>query len=169
MPSDKPQGFTYLSLLFIVAIMGATLALTGHLWKKTMQQEKERELLFIGNQFRRAILLYYERTPSTAKQYPKDLNDLIKDNRYPSVQRYLRELYRDPITGNKDWGIIKAPEGGIMGVHSQSNNAPQKVGNFSQQYAQFANSQKHSDWQFVYRPNEIATSQLAKPQNNNRK
>ena len=150
------QGFTYLALLLMVAMMGATLALTGHLWKKTMQQQKERELLFIGNQFRRAILLYYERTPSVVKQFPKDLNDLIKDNRYPSVQRYLREIYRDPITGNKEWGIIKAPEGGIMGVHSLSNNAPQKVGNFSAQYAEFANSQQYSSWRFIYRPNNAA-------------
>lgn len=153
MPSDKSQGFTYLVLLFMVAMLGATLALTGHLWKKTMQQEKERELLFVGNQFRRAILLYYERTPSALKQYPNELSDLVKDNRYPSMQRYLRELYRDPVTGNIDWGIIKAPEGGIMGVYSLSTNAPQKTGNFSQQYAQFANSQKYADWQFIYRPN----------------
>lgn len=153
MQSHKFQGFTYLALLFMVAMMGATLALTGHLWKKTMQQEKERELLFIGNQFRRAILLYYERTPSAAKQYPKSLNDLIKDNRYPSVQRYLREIYRDPITGNREWGIIKAPEGGIMGIHSLSSDAPQKTGNFNEQYVAFANSQKYSGWQFIYQPN----------------
>lgn len=163
MHSYKPQGFTYLSLLFFVAIMGATLALTGHLWKKTMQQEKERELLFIGNQFRRAILLYYERTPTAAKQYPKNLEELIKDNRYPSMQRYLRELYNDPITGNKEWGTIKAPEGGIMGVFSLSSSTPQKVGNFSQQYAEFANSQRYSDWRFIYRPNITVNSQHAKP------
>lgn len=168
MASHKSQGFTYLALLFMVAMLGATLALTGHLWKKTMQQEKERELLFIGNQFRRAILLYYVRTPSATKQYPKDLNELIKDNRYPSMQRYLRELYRDPVTGNKEWGIIKAPEGGIMGVHSLSTDIPQKTGNFSQQYAEFANSQKHSDWQFIYRPNVVASNQLVKPHSNNK-
>lgn len=163
MANHKSKGFTYLVLLFMVAMLGATLALTGHLWKKIMQQEKERELLFVGNQFRRAILLYYERTPSAAKQYPKDLSDLIKDNRYPSMQRYLRELYSDPITGNKAWGIIKAPEGGIMGVYSLSTGTPQKTGNFNQQYAQFANSQKYADWQFIYRLNMIANNQLTKP------
>lgn len=152
MPNYKSRGFTYLALLFIVAMMGATLALTGHLWQKTMQQEKERELLFIGNQFRRAILLYYERTPGMVKQYPKDLTDLIDDNRYPSTQRYLRKLYRDPITGNKEWGLIQAPGSGIMGVYSLSNGIPQKKRNFTEQYASFANSESYSDWQFIYRP-----------------
>ena len=162
MLGNKFLGFTYLSLLFIVAIMGASLALTGHLWKKTMQQEKERELLFVGNQFRRAVLLYYERTPSVVKQYPKDLNDLIKDNRYPSVQRYLREIYRDPITGNREWGIIQAPEGGVMGVNSLSTDIPQKTGNFSEQYAEFADSQKYSDWRFIYRPSNMVPASLRK-------
>jgi type II secretory pathway pseudopilin PulG len=146
----------------MVAMMGAALALTGHLWKKTMQQEKERELLFIGNQFRRAILLYYERTPSAVKQYPIELNDLIKDNRYPSVQRYLREIYRDPLTGIKEWGLIQAPEGGIMGVHSLSSDVPQKTGNFSEQYAEFANSQQYSDWKFIYRPSNLTSVNFRK-------
>ena len=65
--------------------------------------------------------------------------------------------------GNKEWGIIKAPEGGIMGVYSLSNEIPQKTGNFSQQYEEFASSQKYSDWQFIYRPNVVANKQLAKP------
>lgn len=159
MRRNQSKGFTYLALLFIVAILGATLALTGSLWQKTMQQERERELLFKGNQFRRAILLYYERTPSTVKQYPKELQDLIKDNRYPSVQRYLREIYLDPITGKKEWGIIRAPEGGIMGVHSVSAKMPQKIGNFSNQYEAFANSQKYSDWKFIYRPSSLENTQ----------
>lgn len=156
MDNNKSTGFTYFSLLFIVAILGGTLALTGSLWQKTMQQEKERQLLFIGNQFRRAILLYYERTPGFAKQYPKNLSDLIKDNRYPSTQRYLREIYRDPITGKREWGLIQAPDGAIMGVHSISNDSPQKRGNFSNQYAEFAGSQKYSDWKFIYQPNALA-------------
>jgi len=152
-------GFTYLALLFMVATMGATLALTGHLWQKTMQQEKERQLLFVGNQFRRAILLYYERTPGPVKQYPKQLADLIKDNRYPSVQRYLREIYVDPITGKKEWGLIQAPEGGIMGIHSTSDGKPQKIGNFNEQYESFNNSLRYSDWKFIYRPNAVGNMQ----------
>lgn len=156
----KCGGFTYFALLFIVAIMGSALALTGSLWQKTMQQEKERQLLFVGNQFRRAILLYYERTPGPVKQYPKELAYLIKDNRYPSLQRYLREVYIDPITTQKEWGLVKAPEGGIMGVYSLSHDKPLKIGNFNEQYLAFANNQKYSDWQFIYRPTGIVNTQL---------
>lgn len=28
---------------------------------------------------------------------PQALRNLLKDNRYPSMQRYLREIYLDPI------------------------------------------------------------------------
>jgi type II secretory pathway pseudopilin PulG len=150
---NRSEGFTYFALLFIVAVMGTLLALTGQLWQKTMQEEKEYQLLFIGNQFRRAISLYYERTPGLAKQYPKKLTDLVKDDRYPSVQRYLREIYKDPLTDNNEWGLVRMPDGGIMGVYSLANGVPQKTGNFSAQYAEFVNSQSYSDWKFIYRPN----------------
>ncbi len=141
----------------MVAMLGATLALTGTLWSKTMQQEKESELLFVGDQFRRAILLYYERSPGLVKQYPKKLSDLIEDNRYPTIQRYLRELYRDPITGTREWSLVQAPEGGIMGIHSSSDGAPQKTANFSNQYIRFTDAHKYSDWKFTYKPNSAVT------------
>lgn len=142
----------------MVALLGIGLAQTGQSWKSVSQQQKELELLFVGDQFRRAILLYYERTPSLNKQYPKKLTDLIKDDRYPSVQRYLRKIYRDPITGKKEWGVVLAPEGGIMGVYSLSSLAPRKTGNFSAHYESFEGSLKYSDWKFVYRPTLLVTN-----------
>jgi len=71
------RGFTYLVLLFMVAIMGAVLAATAMVWHTLAQRDKEQELLYAGDAFRRAIGLYYERTPGagTPKQYPKKLDE----------------------------------------------------------------------------------------------
>lgn len=144
------KGFTYVGLLIIIAIMGLSLALAGTLWTFTQQREKERQLIFIGNQYRQAIGNYYQRTPGSVKTYPNTLKDLLQDNRYVSTQRYLRKLYPDPITERFDWGLVMAPQGGIMGVYSNSSQKPIKSDEFKLINSNFAHQKKYSDWQFFY-------------------
>jgi len=148
----RQQGFTYMGVLFAVALMGASLALIGSVWRTSQQRENEQELLFIGDQFRRAILLYYERTPGAVKQYPMSFEQLIKDDRYLVPKRYLRRVYRDPISNELEWGIVHFTDGSIMGVYSLSTKTPRKQSNFKAIYAEFANTNHYSDWRFVYRP-----------------
>src|SRR5207249_4031136 len=112
-PRTRQQGFTYLAVLFFIAVSGAMLAATGIIWSHERQRQKEEELLWIGNQFRQAIGLYYYRTPGTVKRYPEKLEDLLEDKRYLTTQRYLRQIYRDPMTGESRWGLVSAPAGGI--------------------------------------------------------
>lgn len=147
-------GITYLAVLLLVAAMGAGLAATGMIWHTAQQREKERELLFIGDQFRKAIMLYYENTPGPNKQYPKDLNDLLKDERHPSLQRYLRKVYVDPMTRKKEWGLVTAPTGGIMGVYSLSNEPPLKTGGFAEKDQALERKGKYSEWWFSFQSTE---------------
>src|SRR5262245_62344795 len=113
MSAANARGFTYLSLLIIVAITAGALAAAGAIHSQASQREKERELLFVGEQFRQAIALYYWRTPGGAHQYPQSLEALLEDKRWPVTQRYLRRIYRDPLTGTTDWGVVEAPGGGV--------------------------------------------------------
>ncbi|MGH8701066.1 MAG: type II secretion system protein [Burkholderiales bacterium] len=151
-------GFTYLTVLFVVAIMGVGLALTGEVWHTAAVREKEAELLFIGNQYRKAIERYYLSGP---RLYPRELSHLLKDPRKPATERYLRRLYADPLTGKEEWGIVKAPDGGVMGVHSLSENKPLKSANFHPRDRALAGAAKYSDWKFVYTP--AAQPGAAKP------
>ena len=146
--AGRSRGFTYLTILFIVAIMGVGLALVGEVWHTAVAREKEAELLYAGNQYRSAIMRYYLAGP---QQYPRALSDLLKDPRKPGTERYLRKLYPDPITG-KTWAIVKAPDGGIMGVHSVSENKPFKRARFRIRDRSFEGATSYSDWQFVYLP-----------------
>jgi type II secretory pathway pseudopilin PulG len=143
------RGFTYMAVLFLAAIMAAGLALTGDVWHTSVMREKEAELLFVGNQYRRAIQRYYLTGPQ--RQYPRSLEDLLKDPRQPGTVRYLRKLYPDPITG-QEWVIVKAPDGGILGVHSASDEAPFKTANFKLRDRTFEGTQKYSDWKFIFQP-----------------
>ena len=156
------RGFTYMAVLFLAAIMAAGLALTGDVWHTSVMREKEAELLFVGNQYRKAIQRYYLTGPQ--RQYPRSLEDLLKDPRQPGTVRYLRKLYADPMTG-QEWVIVKAPDGGILGVHSASEEAPFKTANFKLRDRTFEGTQKYSDWKFVFTPQAAAKPATKRPEN----
>lgn len=146
------SGFTYIGLLIFIALMGIALAGTGMVWHTQVRREKERELLFVGDQFRRAIGQYYERSPGGDKRFPQSLNDLLLDKRYVATQRYLRRVYPDPITGKAEWGFVKGPEDRIVGVYSLSEDAPFKRAGFPANYEDFEGKEHYRDWRFIYAP-----------------
>jgi len=157
----RQRGFTYLTALFMVAILAGGLALAGEVWDTSAKREKEAELLFAGNQYRKAIERYFLSGPQ--RQYPRVLEDLLKDARRPGTERYLRRLYPDPITG-KEWALVKAPDGGILGVHSASRDPPLKVAGFRPRDAAFEGAKAYSDWKFVAAlPAPAAAKAAAKP------
>jgi type II secretory pathway pseudopilin PulG len=139
-------------VLILIAVLGGGVAAYGEIASHAAQREKEQELLFIGNQFRQAIAAYYERSPGGAKRYPQKLEDLLEDKRYPVAQRHLRRLYRDPITGQAQWGLVEAPGGGIIGVHSLSEAAPIKTSGFAARDSAFEGVARYSGWHFSYAP-----------------
>ena len=157
------HGFTYLGLLAAIAVIAIGLAAASPVARTLQMRDKERELLFVGDQFRRAIASYYEKTPGPLKQAPKSLEQLLKDDRYPDVQRYLRRIYADPITGKKEWGIVDIPGRGIVGVYSLSNDKPVRTANFPSRYKNFAGKDKYSDWKFVYVPEAPPTPSANSP------
>jgi type II secretory pathway pseudopilin PulG len=156
---DRQAGFTYLALLFAVAVAGVALAATGALWSVEAQREREVELLFVGNQFRQAIRSYYELSPGELKFYPMSLDELVKDNRYLGIRRHLRRIYLDPITGRSEWGLLMAPEGGIMGVRSLSDRTPFKRAHFFLRDTMLEGKDRYSEWHFEYRPDLITDRQ----------
>ncbi len=137
-------------MLIAVAVIGVGLAATGMVWSQSRQREKEQELLFVGDQFRQAIGRYYEGTPGPAKRYPQALEDLLADKRFPNPERYLRRIYTDPMTGKAEWGLMQAPEGGIMGVYSLSNGAPIKQAGFQDKDRTSQGATTYYEWRFFY-------------------
>ena len=143
------SGFTYIGLLIAVALAGVLLASTATIWHQVRQRENELQLLFVGKQFGMAIGSYYDSTPGSVKQYPKTLEDLIVDRRTPFVKRHLRKIFYDPVTDTTDWGLVKNPEQGIIGIYSRSEIEPLKKENFSKLFARFAEKKHYSEWKFT--------------------
>ena len=162
--NDKQSGYTFLGLLLVIMIAGLVLAEAGNTWSNLRQREREQELLKVGDKIREAIGNYYQRSPGLVKQYPRRLEDLLRDDRFPQPQRYLRKLYADPLTGQPNWGTLEGPSGGIMGVYSLSSQKPFKKNNFPPIYESFAKKKMYIEWIFAYLPE--TDSQLNPGQSN---
>lgn len=114
------RGYTYLALLFAVAAGGAALAALGTQWQQAAQREREAELLFRGQQLRQALQRFHDQTPEGQPMLPTTLDALLTDTRWPVPRHHLRQLYADPFTGQADWLLLRRPDGGIVGLRSQS-------------------------------------------------
>jgi type II secretory pathway pseudopilin PulG len=142
------MGFTYIGLLAILVIIGISLGAAGKYWSNVVLRDKEEELLYRGNQYRLAIESYRNAIPGR-QQYPPEIESLIKDERTAAGKRYLRQKYKDPITGEDFVEIRDQATRRIIGVHSASDKTPLKQSNFPDEYQTFDGKGKYSEWQFI--------------------
>lgn len=121
-PSRRPppRGFTYLVLLFGLAIGGAALAALGTHWQQAAQRDRETELLFRGLQLREALQRFHDQTPDGQPALPQQLDELLTDSRRTAPRHHLRQLYADPFTGQPDWELLRRADGAIVGLRSRS-------------------------------------------------
>lgn len=115
---SRQGGFTFLWVLFTIAILGIGLTVVSEVAATTRRRQKQVELDWAGAQMVQAIGSYYQATPSAQKAYPRHLDDLLEDHRYTQVRRHLREIYRNPFTGRADWQLVSSNDGGIRGVRA---------------------------------------------------
>src|SRR5574341_367910 len=137
MSDGSNHGFSYLFVLFAVVLVGLSLMGANKQWTTMMQREREAELLYRGHQYRRAIASYVESVPG-ARQYPRKVEDLIKDPR--TSKRHLRAAYTDPIT-NGPFHAVPCKDR-IKGVYSPSERPTLKHDNFPAEYEQ--RSEEHT-------------------------
>ena len=102
----RQRGFTYLWLLFALALGGVALAALGEQELTRQQRDREAELRFRGEAIAAAIGRYAETTPIGHLPLPQRLDDLLTDRRFPKPKRHLRQLYADPFTGKADWALM---------------------------------------------------------------
>lgn len=146
------SGFTMLAVLAALTLLG--LSLQGVMWVVSTQTQREREweLLQVGAEIRAAIGRYVESSPGVAPQWPPSLEALLDDRRSVSLRRHLRRVYPDPLTRSADWGIVRAPDGGVAGVFSKSEARPIREGGLDLAMFGLGPAARYSEWRFVYVP-----------------
>lgn len=149
-------GFTLIGLLFLVTGLGVAMVTLGTVWHTAAQREKEKELLFVGEEYRRAIASFWQASPKGQQRLPKQLDELLRDPRFPNTVRHLRRAYPDPMTGSLEWGMAKDAADGIAGVYSQSEGKPFKQGGFPVSQVAFEHAASYRQWQFLFQPEQGA-------------
>jgi type II secretory pathway pseudopilin PulG len=146
----RDGGFTYLSLIVLVAIIGLVTATSLKLGAVLQRARAEQELLRIGAEFSDALQSYADATPAGKPSQPATLKDLLRDPRFPTTRRHLRKIYLDPMTGKAEWGIVYlANKVGVIGIYSLSDARPVKIGNFPARFSGFDSKEHISDWKFA--------------------
>jgi len=144
------RGVMLLALLIGLALSGIALMGAVDVWTLQRQREREQQLLYAGGQYRQAIQRYYYTAPAgTPRTLPVSLELLLEDDRYPIPVRHLRRLYPDPITGQAEWGLLRAGDR-IAGVYSLSEAMPVKQAGFSIADESFTGRSRYKEWIFLF-------------------
>lgn len=148
--APKSQRGLVLLTMFVFVFMvtlGATALVQVH--KTQTQREREQQLLFVGEQYKRAIASYYNTIgPGGQRALPQSLDDLVVDRRFPTAIHHLRRIYPDPMTGQADWHVIRSARG-ISGVRSASESETIKRGGFPARFESFDGKSRYSEWVFA--------------------
>jgi len=99
---EGEQGFLLLGLVVAIFLILLVLGVAAPKVARDLRREREMEAVHRGNQYVRAIQLYYKKFG----HYPGSMEQLEKTNNI----RFLRQQYVDPMTGKADWRLIKVGE-----------------------------------------------------------
>ncbi len=96
------QGFLLLGLIVAIFLILLVLGVAAPKVAQELRREREVETIHRGNQYVRAIQMYYKKMG----HYPGSIEQLEKTNNI----RFLRQQYVDPMTGKVDWRPIPVGE-----------------------------------------------------------
>jgi type II secretory pathway pseudopilin PulG len=102
MERHEEQGFMLVGLIVAIFFVLLALSVAAPKMAQELRREREVEAVHRGNQYVRAIRLYYRKFG----HYPGSIEQLEKTNNI----RFLRQQYVDPMTGKADWRLIKVGE-----------------------------------------------------------
>lgn len=93
------RGFALLLVFAMCAAMAVLLYMETPRVLFEAQRQKEQLLIERGEQYKRAVQVYYRKT----KKLPQRVEDLERG----TETRFLRQRYKDPFTGKDDWKFIE--------------------------------------------------------------
>lgn len=145
----RQRGFAYLVLLLAIALLGLTASASISLGAAMARRDAERQLLAMGLEFQQALRSYSGISAAAPSgRGPRTLEDLLKDPRVPGTRRHLRQVYVDPLTGRAEWGLLRDPQGHIVGVHSLAMGKPLQRTGFEPLLANFEQAESYEQWIF---------------------
>lgn len=157
------QGFAYLAVLFMVAALSISMGVVASHEHTVQTREKERDWLFMGGQYQRAIASYYQQSPNGLNELPATVDDLILDKRFLAPVRHLRQAYADPLTG-EDWGLVRHEDGKLSGVYSRSQQSILIISQVQLLDVDTSAIQTHADVVFEFKPSSARAGEDVLPE-----
>jgi type II secretory pathway pseudopilin PulG len=118
-PRAGEAGYTLVALMAAVTIMLILMAAAVPSWRYVMKNDAEEELIFRGGEIADAIARYQQRNGNAL---PPSLEVLVKG-------RFLRREYKDPMTKDGKWRLIRQGEGlGPIRPPGEAGAASARVG-----------------------------------------
>ena len=177
---DDERGFAMVALLVGMAIAAIWMTAALPSWRQQVQRTREEDLIFRGEQYARAIMLYQDKNRG---QNPPSIDILVS-------QHYLRKKWKDPITNDEFFlvgiGVVQAPgpvqtpqatPAGVAGpgratsgapINNGGNNNPGITGVRSKSTATsikiYKQQQQHNLWPFDAATYRADTGQLMRQQ-----
>lgn len=108
-------GYNLVFLMVLVTVLTVLVAAALPAWTSMAQREKEEELIFRGLQYAEAIRVFQGRFGRP----PMRLEELVEVE-----PRSIRQLWKDPITGEAEWGLVFANAGVPNGGGPQGDGQP---------------------------------------------
>ena len=93
--TENEAGYVLVAVIFLTVALLISLAVAAPKMAMSIQRDRELETIHRGEQYRRAIQLYYRQFGN----YPTSIDQLLNTNNV----RFLRKRYTDPLTGKDDW------------------------------------------------------------------
>jgi type II secretory pathway pseudopilin PulG len=114
---DGEAGYVLLAVIFLTVVLLISLAVAAPKIAMSIQRDKDLETIHRGEQYKRAIQLYYRQFNA----YPTSIDQLVDTNNV----RFLRKRYLDPETGKDDWKLIRYGQAHVrpMGFFGQPLSA----------------------------------------------
>ncbi len=131
-PRKQQSGFALLFVMAAAAIIGIMLYMEMPRVAFEAQRAKETDLITRGEQYKRAIKLFFMRF----NRYPASISDLENTNNI----RFLRRRYKDPMTGKAEWRFIHVAGGIFTDSLTVKPPAPKGTTDATQMAASSSNS-----------------------------
>lgn len=170
-------GFAFLLVLLLATLVLIALSVAVPRVLTEGQREKEEEVVFRGNQYRRALGLYFRRYG----RFPLKITELLRSN----DRSYLRRAYPDPMTRDGQWRLLRVGPGGefigsvnrprLPGVSPDDRSRPRTGGagmrqgadspypiigvasdNQAESIRVFEDHTHYDEWEFVFDPTPAA-------------
>lgn len=108
------KGYALLIAIAAINIFAIMALMARSMWETEIQRDFEEELLFRARQYKTAIELYVKKNNNL---FPLSFQDLYD-------KKFLRQLYKDPISESGKWDIVMA---GVLGGKSDLLIVPKEM------------------------------------------